>query len=418
MPQEGRSNRAPQAWQLWSLPRAALGYVLAVDVSAIAVAIAAAVAGQRVGADEWRAFAVLVVASALHLEAVRGIERRRNQAPDSAPYTDLKSLWVFAGVLLLPLALVAALITFSYAYATVRVHQGTQPHRKVFSAATFVLASAVAMLVLRAGGMGDVPRIPVGWWSLVAVVAAAIVWWTVNLGLVVQVIAMAGGTSYRAALGDPANQLVVAAGLGLGIAVATLQTSHPWVVPVLGLTVLALHRDLLMPQLRLAARTDPKTGLATAAVWAHAVPAELARAAQLRSTVGMLMLDLDYFKRINDTHGHPAGDKALRAVADCVSAEVRRGDLVARIGGDELAVLLPRTHDTELRTIAERIRTRLAGLSIPVDGTAVISGVPASIGIAVYPDVASTVDQLVLAADNALLTAKRTGRNQIIVATR
>lgn len=418
MPLEGRNRRAPRAWPLWSLPRAALLYVLAVDLSAAAVAVVALLNEPRVEGDEWRAFAVLVVASALHLEAVRGIERRRSHIPDSAPYTDLKSLWVFAGVLVLPLVLVVALVGFAYGYAGLRVHQDAQPHRKVFSAAAYVLATAVALLVLRGTGLGAPPRIPDDGWSLLAAGAAALVWWIVNLGLVVQAIALSGNTSYRAALGEPANQLVVAAGLGLGIAVAALQTSNPWVVPVLGLTVLALHRDLLLPQWRQQARTDAKTGLATASVWARAVPAEVARADQLRSTVGMLMLDLDYFKRINDTHGHPAGDKALRAVADTVSAEVRRGDLVARVGGDELAVLLPRTDTTELQLIAERIQARLTRLTVPVDGTAVITGVRASIGIAVYPDVAGTVDQLELAADNALLTAKRTGRNRIVVASR
>jgi diguanylate cyclase (GGDEF)-like protein len=185
-------------------------------------------------------------------------------------------------------------------------------------------------------------------------------------------------------------------------------------------TVLCLHRDLLLPQFRRAAGTDSKTGLATSSYWANAVPAELARAESMRSTVGLLMLDLDKFKEINDTYGHPAGDRALRAVGETVRAEVRQGDLVARVGGDELAVLLPGASEREVLEVAERIRDRLSTLTVTVKtqttNTEVITGVPASFGAAVYPDVAGTMDQLVLAADNALLTAKRAGRNTIVSA--
>jgi diguanylate cyclase (GGDEF)-like protein len=261
---------------------------------------------------------------------------------------------------------------------------------------------------------------PTSLWSLLVVIAAAATWWLVNFALVVGAILLSSQeATARGALGDLADQLVVVAGLGLGIAVAGLQSSYPWVVPVLMVTVLALHRDLLLPQYQRAAATDVKTGLATPSYWASAVPAELARAETLRSTVGLLMLDLDRFKVINDTYGHPAGDRALRAVAECVRSEVRQGDLVARLGGDELAVLLPGATEAEVLEVAERIRARLTGLAVVVGGlerSEVINGIPASMGAAVYPDVAATMDQLVLAADNALLTAKRSGRNRIVTA--
>jgi diguanylate cyclase (GGDEF)-like protein len=423
----GRSNWVlPRRWKLWSLPRPALSYVLGVDAIAIVIttfAVAWTVSGARAGVrpTEWVAFAVLTAASVLHLESARGIERRREMAANTSPYTNLKSLWVFAGLLLLPLCLVVALIAITYGYSWIRVYGRTIAHRKVFSACTFILASAAAAAVLRAGGLLTEPRVPTGPWTLLVVLAAATTWWLVNFALVIGAILLSSpDATARSALGDLAEQLVVVAGLGLGVAVAALQASYPWVVPVLMVTVLTLHRDLLLPQFQRAAGTDVKTGLATPAYWANAVPTELARAETLRSSVGLLLMDLDKFKEINDTYGHPAGDQALRAVAESIRAEVRQGDLVARVGGDELAVLLPGATEPEVLEVAERIRDRLSALSVAVETatarTAVISGVPASFGAAIYPDVAETMDQLILAADNALLTAKRDGRNRVVTA--
>jgi diguanylate cyclase (GGDEF)-like protein len=342
-------------------------------------------------------------------------------AANTSPYTNLKSLWVFAGLLLLPLSLVVALVVVTYGYSWIRVYGRTIAHRKVFSASTFILASAAAAGVLRGGGLLTEPRVPTGPWTLLVVLGAAATWWLVNFARVIGAILLSSpDATARGALGDLADQLVVVAGLGLGVAVAALQASYPWVVPILMVVVLTLHRDLLLPQFQRAAGTDVKTGLATPAYWANAVPAELARAETLRSTVGLLMLDLDRFKEINDTYGHPAGDEALRAAGEAIRAEVRNGDLVARVGGDELAVLLPGAVESELLEIAERIRERLVGLTVSVGttdgGTATLDGVPASFGAAVYPEVANTMDQLILAADDALLTAKRSGRNQIVLA--
>ncbi|WP_221760886.1 diguanylate cyclase [Kibdelosporangium aridum] len=413
---------SPRKWRLWSLPRASLAYVLVTDLVAVLVTVMASL-HLNVSRTEWVWFGVLAGASLLHLEAARSIERRRELAVEGVPYTNLKSLWVFTGVLLLPLPLVVALVVIAYTFCWARVYGQFVWHRKIFSAATFILASACASAVLRAGGLENAPRVPVGPWSLVIVVAAATTWWLINYAMVVGAILLSSPeTTARRALGELSDQLVVAAALGLGIAVGALEASNPWVVPVLMVTVLALHRDLLLPQYQRQARTDDKTGLAAPTFWSQVVDAELRRAQLVGGNVGVLMMDVDKFSEINNSYGHPAGDQALQAVVRVVRSEIRRGDLAARWGGDELAVVLPGTSSAELLSVGERIRLRLAHTPVSITHaktgkTLVLDGIRVSMGAAVYPDSGVDVDRLVLAADAALLAAKEAGRNQICLAT-
>jgi diguanylate cyclase (GGDEF)-like protein len=395
--------------------------VLAVDVTSVGIAVIT-VHAATIDRSRWSWFVFLAVAAILHLEAARGIERRRDRAVEGAPQMNLDSLWVCAAWLLVPMPLVIALIVLCYGYCWLRVYDHPVLHRKVFSAATFVLASAAAVGVLHAGGLGATPRIPADARSLLVVLAAAVVWWLVNYVLIVAAIAMsAPELPIRRAMGDLADQAVVAASLGLGIAVGTLMVDRPWVVPVLMVTALCLHRDLLLPQLRRAVRSDAKTGLASPAFWADVLATELRRARPAASGVGVLMLDLDHFADINSLHGHPAGDQALRAVAGTVRGAVRRQDLVARWGGDELAVVLPDVNPDELKAVAERIRALLARTPISLTSTTtgfphMLTGLTISVGAALAPAAGADAEALVTAADSALYAAKNAGRNQVRMA--
>jgi len=403
---------------MWTLPRSATWYVLVIDVVAVVFTCICTAKTPAPTHQQWGWFAILTTAAVLHLEAVRTIERRREKAVAGAPYTNLKSLWVCAAILLVPLPLVIALIVASYAYSWLRVYGHAKAHRKIFSASTFVVASVAASAMLQVGELTTVPKIPTSLWSLLVVLTAAATWWLVNYALVVGVILLSvPGSTLKKALGDPSDQLVVAAALGLGIAAAALIADHPWVLPVLAVTVLCIHRDLLLPQFQRAARTDAKTGLAAPTYWAEVVKAELLRAKSAGTSVGVLMLDLDHFSEINNVYGHPAGDEALTAIARAVRAEVRRDDLVARFGGDELAIVLPDIDPIELLTIAERIR---AALGRPIilsqtlnGGPETVTGMTATIGAAVFPQSGQTYEQLLLAADAQLYGAKNAGRNQV-----
>jgi diguanylate cyclase (GGDEF)-like protein len=124
------------------------------------------------------------------------------------------------------------------------------------------------------------------------------------------------------------------------------------------------------------------------------------------------MLDLDFFKRVNDTYGHQAGDHALMTVTGLIAGELRRVDEVARYGGEEFAVILPETPGSEAMALAERIRQAVAAKPLAINKTEEVS-LTVSIGLAVFAEDAKTVDDLVKKADDALYRAKQEGRNRV-----
>lgn len=164
-----------------------------------------------------------------------------------------------------------------------------------------------------------------------------------------------------------------------------------------------------------AAMRDALTGAYTRRYLRERLHAELSYAARHRTPVALLMLDLDHFKRVNDRHGHQAGDAVLRVVVAELRAMLRPEDVLVRYGGEELCVLARGLDATHAMALAERLRAAVAGLSIPVVGADV--RITVSIGIAATDGSGEppTVSTLVERADRALYRAKRTGRNRSFV---
>jgi diguanylate cyclase (GGDEF)-like protein len=174
--------------------------------------------------------------------------------------------------------------------------------------------------------------------------------------------------------------------------------------------------DQLNKHLQNLALEDGLTGLANRRHFDIVLSEEFARALRNRETLGLIMIDVDWFKQYNDIYGHRAGDDSLRRIADMIKEVPQRtGDLAARYGGEEMAVLLPQTTLESAAIIAERLRADIAALDIQ-HAASPLTIVTISVGVAVIrPSLPSdTPEQLVEEADRALYIAKAKGRNRVV----
>jgi len=159
--------------------------------------------------------------------------------------------------------------------------------------------------------------------------------------------------------------------------------------------------------------SDSLTGVYSRQEFERRLRNETVRAKRYGHEFSLLMLDLDHFKQVNDTYGHPGGDAALRAFAERVQRALRASDSIARYGGEEFAVIMPETGVDAARNVAERIRAGLASLPLlSINGRELMMTVSA--GIATFPRDAGTEDDLIAAADHALYAAKVSGRDQVV----
>lgn len=167
-------------------------------------------------------------------------------------------------------------------------------------------------------------------------------------------------------------------------------------------------------ELRQLAITDGLTQIANRRHFDERIQEELDRSRRYGRPLVLLLLDIDHFKKVNDTYGHPAGDAVLRRVADVCRASTRTLDLVARFGGEEFAMLLPETDVPGALQLAERIREEIAAL--PVSYGRHVIQVTASIGLAATQNGDRGCDQLLKSADEMLYAAKQGGRNRVVCA--
>lgn len=163
------------------------------------------------------------------------------------------------------------------------------------------------------------------------------------------------------------------------------------------------------------ADTDALTGLANRRVFDAALARECARAGRDRTPVALVMIDIDHFHELNNTHGHPTGDRCLEAIAQVVAEEASRTtDLACRYGGEEFAIILPGTTTDEAHALAERIRTGIGGRCLIHLSKAISEHITVSVGVAaLVPHQRLDPRVLLKLADDALLEAKRAGRDRV-----
>jgi diguanylate cyclase (GGDEF)-like protein len=170
----------------------------------------------------------------------------------------------------------------------------------------------------------------------------------------------------------------------------------------------AVNHARLFQQMQHQALTDGLTGCFNRRFFEIQLERDLHLATRMRQPVSLILLDIDHFKRVNDTHGHDAGDAALRILANALREELRGVDTAARYGGEEFAIILPQAGPEGAQVVAERLRSRIERTQVPGVGC-----ITASLGVATFPGDASSRELLVTSADRALYQAKRTGRNRV-----
>jgi diguanylate cyclase (GGDEF)-like protein len=405
--------------------------VLIVECLAVALIVADGISRLPVTGSNALTGLLLCGAAVLHVEAVLGVERFRRGSQESH-HVDLNSVWTFAAALLLPPLVAAAVVVVIYAYLFARVQRptGIPAYKQVYSAATVVIAAHAAAAVLLLSAPGQLYGTVGGTFALALALLAYTV---VNTCLVLGVVAMASpDVRILRMLGSGDEVLLEIATLSLGALVAAaLSTTTPLAVLLVIPPILVLHRTILVKKLQERADTDAKTGLLNSSAW-HAQSRSMLRGAdRTERPAGVLILDLDHFKIVNDRYGHLAGDDVLRVIANTLRDEVRDHDLVGRFGGEEFVVLLSRLAEpetdtpasaaNEVRRIGDRIRRRVRelqiGVSSPDGEDRTIEGLTVSVGGAVFPHDGEGLTALMETADAALYAAKRAGRDTVQVGT-
>jgi diguanylate cyclase (GGDEF)-like protein len=413
-----RATVAVRQWAWWRLPALLRFYVGIVPAAAV---LAIGVAASQ---TTWRPDDLVKFVLLLGCGLVSVVATPRIAYGQGAMVRDFLTVWVLPVAVLLPP--VYAMVTPAPLLVMTqwRVHRGVV-YRRVFTAAAIGLAYGAASLVFHAmpaSFAGDTLGTGVHALTWTAAVAACeLIGWLGHHVLLITAVKLSDPTARLADLELNREALQADfAQIDLGIVVTLVVAIHPVLAVFAVPTVLLARRFMMHAQLLAKSRLDPKTGLLNAATWESEATAEITRAIRTRSPLSVALIDIDHFKAVNDTHGHLAGDSVLRALSDMLREQLRGYDVVGRFGGEEFVVLLPQTSEADALLIAERLRTHVAAMSIPLGPGASPEAcvrLTVSIGVTALDAAGGELTDLLTAADAALYYAKQTGRNKTHAAT-
>ncbi|WP_150244762.1 sensor domain-containing diguanylate cyclase [Nocardiopsis quinghaiensis] len=360
-------------------------------------------------------FAALVLCAAFGVEAIRRL------GLPAGVSRDLLGAWWFPAILLLPPLYALLLPVPVFVMMQLRSRRALV-HRRVFNATAVALSGFLASVAwhgVQGGSLMAGLRGVSGAHESLTTVSGVLVallccagFTVLNTFIVVLAARMSSDSGQRfRPMWDREAFTVDAVELCVGVTVAILAHLSLLLLVIAVPPVLLLQRSLLYNQLQTAARTDPKTGLLNAPTWEQEASVEIARARSSRGRAAVLIIDIDHFKRVNDSHGHLFGDQVLLGVATTIAQQLRQSDLLGRFGGEEFVVLLPGSDTAEAWRAAERLRSQVGCMEIAVDDVPV--SITISIGAAVIGDHGNDLVELLTAADLALYRAKETGRNRV-----
>jgi diguanylate cyclase (GGDEF)-like protein len=300
----------------------------------------------------------------------------------------------------------AGVLVFATPQAVIQLWERRPPIRIAFNAGVFAVAAATGGLLVAPIGSGSPGGIAA------RVLIAAFVQYCVNMVLVSGVIAANGGRPFFPLVRSNVRGTILPFTLmaSASLILAVLWQRTPFLTAALAgpLIAIALYQRSMHKVLRAMrlALTDPLTGLGNHRHFHDRLSAELALASEGRTPLALCFLDVDDFKQINDSHGHPTGDRVLSQVA----ARLRQDGEAFRLGGDEFAIVLAGSDEGEAERIASRLASRVAALELDNVGPITVSA-----GIATFPEHAHELDELIRLADGALYRAKEHGKNRVHV---
>jgi diguanylate cyclase (GGDEF)-like protein len=409
-------------WALWQQRPRLIVYMVVCELLATTSIVLTTVTASVPVQEDWFRFAALAICASVHLQlSRRQEERRRSRKP--TVQIDLVGIWSFAGVVVLPvhLALLGIVLSRTQRWVVAR-----RPlFRFMFSTSSVLLAAVAAHEVVAAFG----PRS----WSLTGVIDSFTEFGILLLGGFVYFSAQAviigvgivllstSRPTLRTVLGTKDDNELEALTIALGTVAAILLVNMPAALAIIVVVSVIGNRIAEIRQLQEDVRTDPKTGLLNIRGWREGAERALSRVERANNSAAVLMVDLDHFKSINDTWGHPAGDDMLEYVAHALRGATRPSDIIGRFGGEEFVVFLPEATADEAKVAGERIRRMISELHVPTTdkrgGPVAITNRTTSIGVAIYPDHATLLGDLLQFADAAVYEAKENGRDQVRVAS-